>query len=159
MRLVLFAAACVLAAAPLFASDVAVNTDARAIVAQQLELKAAVEAGSGNFKDLEPAKRAEMLERQGRVLAMLEGREQSTELSQQQQLNLFNELEAISAIVNQAEDERMVCERVRPVGTNRTTRVCKTVAQRRAERGNIEDTFGNRNQMCTGDCDKPQGSW
>ncbi|WP_202845132.1 hypothetical protein [Luteimonas saliphila] len=141
----LLLAACLLVSGPLVAGDVPLQTDAQAIVAQQLELKAAVEAGSGTFEHLPEAKRADVLARQGRVLAMLEGRKQTSELSQQQQLSLFNELEAIRSIAEHAEDERLICERVKPVGSNRPVRVCKTVSERRAEQGGYEPPLTSRN--------------
>jgi hypothetical protein len=152
-------AACLFVATPILANDIAVSTDARAIVAQQSQLKAEVETGAERFKSLSPDKRANLLARQNRVLAMLEGRELSTELSQQQQLDLFNELEAISAIVNDAEDERIICERTRPVGSNRPMRVCRTVAQRRAEQSGIEQRLGARDQRCFGRCEAANGNW
>lgn len=148
-----------LVALPAFASDVAVNTDVKAIVAQQQAIRVEVQAAAGRYKDMPSDKRADLLARQDRVLNMLEGHELSTELSQNQQLQLFNELEAIGALVNDAEDERMICERVKPVGSNRPVRMCKTVAQRRAEQNGVEEVFGKRDQRCSGTCMTPPGAW
>src|SRR5690606_28003292 len=75
-----------------------------------------------------------LLQLQQRVIGALDGRASTTELSPGDQVALFNDLEEISALVNKAEDERMICERTRPIGSNRPVSVCKTVAQRRLER-------------------------
>ena len=161
MRRGIWVAGCVfmLLSWPLLANDLAATTDARAIVAQQQQLKADAEARVGRFADMPAVKRNDLLARQDKVFALLDGRESSTELSQQQQLSLLNELEAIGALVNNTEDERMICERVKPMGSNRPVKVCKTVAQRRAEREGAEDQFGRRNQQCSGSCESSQNAW
>lgn len=158
MKLTVTLALCLMAL-PALANSPTINTNAREIVAQQHAIRAEVQAGTGRYKDMPQNKRNDLLSRQDRVLRMLDGRELSTELSQSQQLELINELEAISALVNQAEDERMICERVRPMGSNRPTRVCKTVAQRRAEQSGVESAFGTRNQKCIAPCEAADGAW
>ncbi len=126
-------AAAVASAGVMADSDVFVNTDAQAIVQQQNEIRSDAAAREGRYKDLDERTHASLLSHQDTVFSLLEGHERSTELNQRDQTQLFNSLEAISAIINRAEDERMVCERVRPTGSNRAQRVCKTVAQRREE--------------------------
>lgn len=136
--------------------QVVVNTDARAIVAQQHEIREKALAGVGRYGDLDERDRRRLLSEQDKVLRMLEGKERSTELSEIDQMNLFNALESIWAIVNQAEDERIVCERVRRTGTNRAQRVCMTVAQRRenAERSrrSFDDVRSNTHKCDRGGC-------
>ncbi len=144
------------------APQIVVNTDARAIVAQQQEIREDAVAGKGVYGDLSERDRRRLMAEQDKVLALLEGKERSTELSQIDQTALFNSLESISAIVNQAEDERMVCERVRPTGSNRAERVCMTVAQRReaARRSQQSmDAVQTRNSRCGTACgDAGQGN-
>jgi len=125
------------------------NLDASAIRDQQREIRAAVEAGRGAYKELPDTKRRELLGKQDRVLALIADRSRTTELNEHQQIELFNNLEAIQAIVNSAEDERMICRRERPTGTNRPQTICKTVAQRRAEREAIERDTGRRTLECS----------
>ena len=72
---------------------------------------------------------------------MLEGVGSTTDLPEKDQITVFNSLEAIEAIVNQAEEERMVCTRVKPVGSNRPETVCKTVAQMREEKLEADRAF------------------
>lgn len=135
--------------------DVVVNTNAQAIVEQQQEIRSEAAAGNGRYEDMDESIRQQLFTEQDLVFSMLDGHERSTELSAIDQTRLFNSLESISAIVNRAEDERMICERVRKTGTNRTERVCKTVAQRRAEseqsRRNV-DAMQTRNGRCVTAC-------
>lgn len=110
------------------------NLDAKAIVAQQATIRAEALAGAGRYKDMPAAKREQLFALQDMVTKQLDGRTTTTELPEHDQIAVFNTLEAISAMVNQAEDERMICERKRPVGTNRSQTVCMTLAQRNAQR-------------------------
>lgn len=122
------------------------NLSASAILEQQSQIRADVEARRGRYKDMPETKRSDLLARQGRVSRMLEGVTVTTELKELQRIDLFNDLEAIEAIVNSTEDDRMVCERSRPVGTNRTRTVCKTVAERRDEREAAQREMLTRDQ-------------
>ncbi|PJJ97533.1 hypothetical protein CO641_11280 [Lysobacteraceae bacterium NML91-0213] len=132
-------------------APVLANTDAAAIVSQQNEIRSEVEQRSGRYRDMAGADRERLLQIQDRVIRQLEGRERTTELSPADRVTLFNDLEQISALVNKAEDDRMVCERTRPIGSNRPVNVCKTVAQRRVER---EQALESRRRDS-----RPVGGW
>lgn len=134
-----------------FANDVHKNLDAQAILAQQQEIRAEVEKRGGRFKDMDAKKREELFGRQEKVASLLTGKKATTELSEHDQIIVFNELEAIEAILNKAEDDRLVCERVKPVGSNRPKTVCLTVAARRAEREEAEKQVSTRDQQCIKD--------
>lgn len=133
------------------ANDIPKNLDAQAILAQQQQIRAEVEKRGGRFKDMDAAKREELFARQGKVASLLADKKATTDLPEQDQIVVFNELEAIEGIVNNAEDERMVCERVKPVGSNRPKTVCMTVAERRAQREAAEKDMNTRNQACLKD--------
>jgi hypothetical protein len=133
------------------ANDIPKNLDAQAILAQQQQIRAEVEKRGGRFKDMDAAKREELFARQGKVASLLADKKATTDLPEQDQIVVFNELEAIEGIVNKAEDERMVCERVKPVGSNRPKTVCMTVAERRAQREAAEKDMNTRNQACLKD--------
>ncbi|TKS53135.1 hypothetical protein E4582_13200 [Luteimonas yindakuii] len=133
-------------------APVLVETDAAAIVAQQHEIRQAAQQRSGRYKDMAGADRERLLQAQERVLGRLDGRSSTTELPRNDQVALFNDLEEISALVNKAEDDRMVCERSRPIGSNRPVSVCKTVAQRREERERALESRGSRDARCVGGC-------
>jgi hypothetical protein len=110
------------------------ETDAAKIVQQQTEVQFDVKARRGAYRDMEGRDRERLLLVQQRVINALEGRVSTNELAPTDRIALFNDLEEISALVNKAEDERMVCERTRPIGSNRPVNICKTVAERRLER-------------------------
>ena len=104
------------------------------ITTQQQQIREDVIAQRGRYKDMPSATRVDLLSKQAEVLAMVEGKATSSELSAHDQVEVFNRLEWIEAAINNAEDERMVCKREKTLGSTRLTRVCRTVAQDRAAR-------------------------
>jgi len=104
------------------------------IRAQQVDLHQQALAKRGIFKDLSENERQQLLTRQNQFLAMTEGRQSLGDLKPDDRVQVVNTLEWINAAITRAEDERLVCERVKLTGSNRPERVCKTVAQRNAER-------------------------
>jgi hypothetical protein len=113
------------------ASTDPVQLTIRDIVTQQTQLRQQVVAGKGAFKDMGKAERTALAERQDRVLQMLGGSQTLEEMPPDQRTVVFNDLEWIKAAVSKAEDERMVCEYTRTVGSNRMTSVCMTAGKRR----------------------------
>lgn len=105
-----------------------------AVRVQQAEIRAGAEAGKGRYKDMPAATRQALFAEQAKVLKLLEGKKVETELTENDKMQVFNALESIEAIVNQAEDERVVCKREKATGSNRLTSVCRTVAQMREDR-------------------------
>jgi hypothetical protein len=103
----------------------------RDIVTQQTQLRSQVIAGKGPFKDMSKADRKTLAERQDRVLQMLGGNQTFEDMPPDQRTVVFNDLEWIKAAVTKAEDERMVCEYTRTVGSNRMVSVCMTAGERR----------------------------
>ncbi len=131
--------------------------DVAAIVAQQTQMRAEAQAGTGRYKDMPQAQRDDLVRRQAAVLQLVEGRRSTDELDPQRRTDLFNELEAIEAIVNRAEDERMVCEYRKAIGSNRKERVCKTVAQRRKEQEEARSMMGRATRCGTVSCTSSGG--
>lgn len=149
MRNTLITTALVLMAAlsaPAWADESA-NTDAQAILTQQQSIKSEVMSKKGRYRDMDQGTRQQLFDQQDKVQKLLVGVSRATELGEHDQIALFNSLEAIEAIVNKAEDERMVCERYKPSGSNRPVTVCKTVAERRADKEHAEQAL-QRNQVC-----------
>ncbi len=110
------------------------NLDAAAIRSQQQQIRADAEARNGRYKDMPDSKRNDVFRRQGQVEGPLGNVQSITELDETRRIQLFDHLEAISANINADDDERMICERSKPLGSTCPTTVCKTVAQRRDER-------------------------
>ncbi len=130
------------------ASDIHPNMDAQAILKQQQDIRAEVDKPGGRFKHLTDDKRENLFANQGTVNALLKDRQSMQELSEVDRIAAFNALENIEGILNQVEDDRMVCERIKPVGSNRPKTVCQTVAERRAEREQAQRDVSNRTQSC-----------
>jgi hypothetical protein len=135
--------------APVAAASDHPNLDAGTIRTQQQQIRSEAQARTGRYAKLSPKQQRELMHQQDRVMQLL-GSDvaNTTELSELDQVALFNSLEAIEAIVNNAEDERLVCERHKPVGTNRPRTVCKTAAQRAAARQASQDRVIERTQTC-----------
>jgi hypothetical protein len=101
---------------------------------QQSEIRAGIVAKSGRYRDLPESTRVELLTRQTRVLSAIDGKQNPDELTQVQRTEVFNDLEWIEAAVNRTEDDRLVCEYTKTIGSNRRTRVCRTEEQIREAR-------------------------
>lgn len=118
---------------------------ANEIRTQQQEIRAGVESRKAPYDALSASERAELLSKQERMLGLLDGKNSTDDLNEQQKVEVFNTLEWIEAVVNNEEDERMVCERRQILGSNRRERVCKTAGQWRAEREAARQLLDSRN--------------
>lgn len=125
------------------------NLDASAIRTQQAQIRAAAMAGTGIYKDLSASVKQDLFRNQDRVNVLLADARVTTDLPEAHQIELFNSLESIAAIVNNAEDERMICRRHKPIGSNRSQTICRTVAQIRADRDAVERDTGRRTNNCS----------
>ena len=148
MRIFSFAATVVLglalAASAAAATPPATPLQTDAIRSQQVQIKADVEARTGAFKDLPARTREQLLSRQAIVLGLIEGKQTTDDLDASQKSELFAALDAIDTMVSMANDQRMVCELRKTLGSNRKERVCRTAGQIRAERESM------RNQLDRG---------
>jgi len=127
-----------------FASDRATGVAASTILTQQRQIREEAMAHQGRYKNMEEAKRSDLLAKQDVVFRLLDGKQNSNDLVESERVELFNALEAIEATINNARDEQMVCEFIRRVGSNRPERVCKTYAQRAKEREAAEKELGRQ---------------
>lgn len=125
------------------------------IHAQQVQLRQEALAGQGRFKDLGAAEREALVAKQDRFLALTMGRQSLDELSMDDRMSAINTLEAINATITRAEDERLVCERIKQVGSHRPTRVCRTVAELREARQAAEKLMEER-PACGQTCREPE---
>ncbi len=119
------------------------------IRAQQMQLRSEVMAGSGAFKEMSKSQRDELVTKQTELLDLIGNRQSLADLNETELTRAFNSLEWIKARITQAEDEQVICERKRPVGTNRVMRVCATVGERRKERESVENGLMSR-PICDG---------
>lgn len=93
------------------------------------ELKA-----GGKYASLSP-KDKEQIGKQLEVLQDLyDDREAGKRFGKRDEVKLVNASEEINGLLSGDEDDRLVCQQERRLGTNRTERVCMTVAERRERR-------------------------
>lgn len=152
LKLIALSAALVMTSMVVMASADPQQLTIRDIVTQQTQLRAQVSAGKGAFKDLNKSERQALVERQDRVLQMLGGAQTLDDMPPDQRTVVFNDLEWIKAAVTKAEDERMVCEYTRSVGSNRLTSVCMTAKAQREYRENTQNQLrrGGKCDSCAG---------
>lgn len=106
-------------------------------------LKGAVERKEGDFAGLSDEERQRILDKQAAIYALIEGKQSAAELGEEDKRQLVNALEEVKALVTRAEDERMVCQRVRVIGSNRPENKCMTVRQRREMRERLQTQGGS----------------
>lgn len=132
------------------------DVDLEAIRSQQIELRTQVLAGEDIYGEMNKRDREKLVNTQTDLLELLKGKTSFAELNERQQLEAFNSLEQINALVNDAEDQRMICRREVVTGSHRKSKVCKTVAQRRLERENsrrkLENEFRGGFCLVDGSC-------
>ncbi len=112
------------------------------VVSQQKQIRSDVLA-SKDYRGLNESQRTELLSRQDSLLRMLEGKETAADLTEDQRVSAFNDLEWIEATLNKAESERMICRRERTIGSNRVTRICRTAAQMQRDREAAKEHMTN----------------
>ncbi len=126
-----------------FAADViSIDSTPAQIRTVQGELRQAIERKSGNYSHFNDDERKTIFARQDEVLSLIDGKQDIAELGPDGRIALANALEAVKASVARAEDNRMICERIKPLGSNRPENKCISVGQRRrmreeAQRGGL----------------------
>lgn len=103
------------------------------IRAQQQELRGKLEQDDPSLAGLSEYEREQFQVAQSRVFAVLDVHDDADGMHPAVRTHLINELLAISALVEGAGDDRMVCTREKSTGSHRLVRLCKTVAQRERE--------------------------
>ncbi len=124
---------------PVHASSNSSLPEFEQIRTQQAQIRVGVQSGTGIYKDMTSTDRDRLLQSQSVVLTTIEGKSSAADLTENQRIEVFNSLEQIEAIINKAEDDRVVCQKTTTVGSNRKTRVCATVAEMRAARERARD--------------------
>ena len=127
-----------LLSAALFVTPAAIAADARQtpqeILTFQHELRAKLDAPTGEYKRYTSQQLETMKRAQDRVFAMLDGVESLDALNQAQRIELSNKLDEIKATLLAREDSRMICRLERRIGSNMMERRCETVASREERR-------------------------
>lgn len=134
MRLASLAALC-LAATLSFSvvADDAIVIDGtpQSLRAAQDALQRDLAAKKGDYAHLSDDEKQTILRKQRMVYSLIEGRTTFDGMREDEKVRLVNAVEEVRALVAKAEDSRMVCERVKVIGSNRPQNKCMTVAERR----------------------------
>jgi hypothetical protein len=134
MRILLSTAflAAMLLSCPTFAEDaIVIDSTPDQIRAAQSEQRQAIERKSGNYSHFSDAERKAIFAKQDEVAALIDGKSTIDELGPDDKIALANGLEAVKSLVARAEDGRLICERIKPVGSNRPQNKCMSVGERR----------------------------
>ncbi len=124
---------------PAFAEDaIVIDATPAQIRTAQSDLRLAIERKSGNYSHFNDDERKAIFTRQDEVLALIEGKQAIADLGPDGKIALANALAAVDASVARAEDSRMICERIKPVGSNRPQNKCMSVGQRRQMRDDVQ---------------------
>ncbi len=91
------------------------------------------------YDHLEPSDREQIRKAQAGLHALLDDKPSIKSLSADEKTQVWNLHEQVQAILESREGQRMVCERVRVIGTNLPTTRCLTVAERERRRQEAAD--------------------
>ena len=123
------------------------DLDIDTILQQQHAIRSEAESGSGRYANLSKSKKAELFLSQDKLFRILDGKASASDLSPEDKIEALNSLNKISATLNN-DDDRLICERVKSVGSNRIERVCKTASERDRERTNAQKSLDARRNVC-----------
>jgi hypothetical protein len=115
------------------------------ILQMQHALRTKLEARSGEYSRFDEASIRKMEAAQDVIFQMLSGVSSLDQLNARQRVDLSNQLDQVKATLLAQEDNRLVCTIERKTGTNLTSRVCQTVAQREANHQESMRRMSGRN--------------
>lgn len=121
-----------------FMAHAALASDDRVQLAQELPeiraaqdaLKAALEKKDGPYARYSESQRKALREQQSSIYGLIEGKQSVDDLGEDNRLRLANLLMAQKAQLEQSPEEKMVCERVRVLGSNRPKLQCMSESRR-----------------------------
>lgn len=112
------------------------------------DVKAAIEkdlAAGERYVEISEENRKRVVEALHRMEVTLDGVGSVQELSAEERAKLLTDQNLVNTLLtNAAEDSHLICRREQKVGTRFKTTVCQTVAERRRERDENQDTLRNR---------------
>lgn len=141
MRLLPFAAALV---AVLFSASVLAdgNNELQAspadIRAAQDTLRNNLEKRIGDYREYTNADRKALLQQQQAIYAALGDKQRLEDMTDDEKAALALALKNMQTLMAQAEDNRMICERTKSVGSNRLQTKCISVGERRRLREEVQ---------------------
>jgi hypothetical protein len=100
------------------------------IRAAQDALKAALEKKDGPYARYSESQRKALREQQSNIYGLIDGKQSVDELGEDNRLRLANLLMAQKSQLEQAPEDRTVCERVKVLGSNRPKLQCMSESRR-----------------------------
>ena len=100
------------------------------IVQEQREIRAESERPTGAYARFGHSALDKMQRAQDRIFELLDGVQTLEQLDRQEQVELFNSLEEVKAVLAENDRDRQICRRERKTGTTLRETRCATVAER-----------------------------
>ena len=129
-------------AQPIVVKDVAKFLD------YQRDLRGDMQRGS-KFKHVDGSSKRRVFAAQDQLFALLQGKNSIDELKDDQRVAVYNAQAEITAVLTDAELDRPVCKREKPIGSNMMKTVCITKRDRQ-EIQERQKSNGLRTRACTG---------
>lgn len=127
--------------------------DLGAAVAQQREIRAALEANAPEYDYLGKYRRQNVLGAQDRLFAMADGKASLGELSPNDRVRAFNQLKRIEELlVRKDADEQQVCESSHLVGSHQRKLICYGKAEQNSRRDRAKDSMMTRSACTSAEC-------
>jgi len=101
------------------------------IMREQRAIREQTENSTGRYSRFKPEAVAQLTRAQEKIFRLLDGKQTVEHLNMHQKVELFNALEEVKAVLNDNEQDRLICRREHKVGTTIRETRCATVAQRK----------------------------
>lgn len=115
---------------------------------QAQDLRGQMGAG-GKYASLSQADQSRVGKQLDRLQEIYDKRAAGGTVNNNDQVSLVNASEEINAVLSGNVDDKLVCEQVRKLGSNRTQKVCLTVAQRKAQQDESRKLMQERRPLGT----------
>lgn len=83
----------------------------------------------GRYSYVTPDERSTVEARLAEMRELFEKRDSTANMSDDEKMRMFNDQEAVNAILTRRDGERLVCSNEKPVGSHIPVRTCRTVAE------------------------------
>jgi hypothetical protein len=153
MRIMFLICVLMLSFGAMAAEETSPADDLGAAVAQQREIRTALETNAPEYNYLSKNRRQNVLSAQDRLFAMTDGKASLGELSPNDRVRAFNQLKRIEALlVRKDVDEQQVCESSQLVGSHQRKLICYSKAEQNGRRDRAKDSMTTRSACTNSEC-------
>lgn len=114
----------------------------RDILREQRQIREEVDSATGKYSRFRPEASAKLERAQHTIFELLGADADVSALDKDHKVELFNAVEVVRAVISDNDDDRLVCERERRLGSHMRQTQCATVAERRELREGARDFKG-----------------